>query len=295
MSIIACSVDGCEAKNPKRTRGMCPTHYNRWLRARPESEKLPPKSDLPCEVGDCERERYGRMNVCNMHYKRMRKHGTYSKVSARKFCTVNDCSSPAYGRGMCRVHWKRWHKNGTTEKVRVRKICIIDGCEKFRVGGGLCSAHYTRKLRHGDPLARLKGEIVDGKRICPRCKVDKPLDEWNKALSYCRKCSSEMAVERLKNHPDRAQIQRNANSIRRARQKGALVDRFTRDQILERDNWICGICNESINRSLKWPDPGYATVDHIIPLAKGGMHSMQNVQAAHYRCNCSKKDDMPTI
>jgi 5-methylcytosine-specific restriction endonuclease McrA len=31
-------------------------------------------------------------------------------------------------------------------------------------------------------------------------------------------------------------------------------------------------------------------VDHIMPLAKGGLHCYTNVQVAHPKCNLSKKD-----
>lgn len=33
-----------------------------------------------------------------------------------------------------------------------------------------------------------------------------------------------------------------------------------------------------------------ASVDHIVPLSRGGEHSMNNVQCAHLSCNCSKSD-----
>lgn len=250
-------------------------------------------SIIACSVDECERERYGRMEVCSMHYKRMKRNGSYEKVKVRKFCTVDNCDSPAYGKGMCVIHWKRMRRSGTTEIVRVVRYCTVDGCEKPRVGGGLCSAHYTRNLRTGSPTTRYRGEIVDGKKICARCKVDKPLSEWSKNMSYCRKCASRDSVERLQNHPQRAEIQRNTNLRRRARKANATIEKFTRDEILNRDKWICGICTEDIDKSLTWPHPEYASIDHIIPLAKGGEHSRKNVQAAHYRCNCRKKDSLP--
>jgi 5-methylcytosine-specific restriction endonuclease McrA len=34
--------------------------------------------------------------------------------------------------------------------------------------------------------------------------------------------------------------------------------------------------------------PLYLTIDHVIPLSKGGEHSPLNVQAAHATCNYSK-------
>jgi 5-methylcytosine-specific restriction endonuclease McrA len=50
-------------------------------------------------------------------------------------------------------------------------------------------------------------------------------------------------------------------------------------------NWMCGVCGKPIDRSLRYPNPMCATVDHIIPLASGGSHTWDNVQASHKYCN----------
>lgn len=65
-----------------------------------------------------------------------------------------------------------------------------------------------------------------------------------------------------------------------------------RHQVGKRDNWICGICGEPIDRKLKFPNQMSFSVDHIIPLAKGGTHTMDNLQAAHLICNSYKSDQI---
>jgi 5-methylcytosine-specific restriction endonuclease McrA len=45
----------------------------------------------------------------------------------------------------------------------------------------------------------------------------------------------------------------------------------------------CGICEQPIDYTLKSPDPMSFEVDHIIPLAKGGLDELANKQAAHRR------------
>lgn len=58
--------------------------------------------------------------------------------------------------------------------------------------------------------------------------------------------------------------------------------------VFERDGWICRLCYEPIDRTLKKPDPRSASMDHITPLALGGTHTTDNVQAAHLSCNSRK-------
>jgi 5-methylcytosine-specific restriction endonuclease McrA len=54
-------------------------------------------------------------------------------------------------------------------------------------------------------------------------------------------------------------------------------------QILWRDGFYCHICGELVN-------PQDVQFDHIIPLSKGGPHSMDNISVAHAKCNMKKKD-----
>ena len=50
----------------------------------------------------------------------------------------------------------------------------------------------------------------------------------------------------------------------------------------------CGICNDPIDYSLHYLDPMAYTVDHVVPLAKGGADTLENKQAAHRACNRAK-------
>jgi 5-methylcytosine-specific restriction endonuclease McrA len=56
----------------------------------------------------------------------------------------------------------------------------------------------------------------------------------------------------------------------------------------------CGICGEWIDLREKHPSKKSMSVDHIVPRAKGGSHSFDNLQAAHLGCN-ERKSDRPHI
>ena len=56
---------------------------------------------------------------------------------------------------------------------------------------------------------------------------------------------------------------------------------------------ICGICGKPVDFKLKYPHPLSPTIDHIVPLAKGGHPSdIENLQLAHRCCNRQKSDKL---
>lgn len=60
--------------------------------------------------------------------------------------------------------------------------------------------------------------------------------------------------------------------------------------VFERDRWVCGICGERIDSAVSYPDPLSVSLDHIVPLSKGGGHVLANVQASHLVCNVRKSN-----
>ena len=55
-----------------------------------------------------------------------------------------------------------------------------------------------------------------------------------------------------------------------------------------RDDWKCGLCSDRIDPDLPHRHPFSASLDHVVPLSKGGAHTYANVQAAHLICNGRK-------
>lgn len=79
------------------------------------------------------------------------------------------------------------------------------------------------------------------------------------------------------------------NRKRRALKLGVCHKSYESNSIFERDGWVCQICGQKINKRLEYPHPRSKSIDHIIPLSKGGADAPINIQAAHLRCNLSKQ------
>jgi len=64
-------------------------------------------------------------------------------------------------------------------------------------------------------------------------------------------------------------------------------------KIFERDKWICQLCGKKLNPKLQATNHRDApTIDHIIPLVKGGAKLRNNRQTACKKCNTKKGDTL---
>lgn len=58
---------------------------------------------------------------------------------------------------------------------------------------------------------------------------------------------------------------------------------------IKRTGAACHICGEPIDYTLDSSQPRSFVVDHVIPLAKGGLDILDNKKAAHRSCNSTKR------
>lgn len=75
---------------------------------------------------------------------------------------------------------------------------------------------------------------------------------------------------------------------RRTRMLEAFVEHVDFDVIYARDGGVCQICFGAVDPTLGKRLPLGPSYDHIVPLARGGLHEASNIQLTHYRCNLSK-------
>lgn len=54
--------------------------------------------------------------------------------------------------------------------------------------------------------------------------------------------------------------------------------------------WVCIVCDQSISKDHPENHPESVSLEHVIPLSKGGTHTWFNVGPAHTRCNAQKND-----
>jgi len=64
------------------------------------------------------------------------------------------------------------------------------------------------------------------------------------------------------------------------------------EEIYLRDGGKCGLCHRTVPARFGEAKPfrEQPTLDHIVPISKGGTHERHNVQLAHQSCNSRKRD-----
>lgn len=165
-----------------------------------------------------------------------------------------------------------------------KRICVICGnefmskSEKRRTCSKQCSHILSRR-----ETGFCNGYLIT--KVCVVCGK-----EFKTYKSRQVTCSTECSCARQEfrhNH-------RNTSFGARCRHYGVQFDATVRaDLVIKRDNCVCQICGKKCDPDDKrWGNfgPDYPTIDHILPLAKGGTHTWDNVQCACGMCNTKKGD-----
>lgn len=74
---------------------------------------------------------------------------------------------------------------------------------------------------------------------------------------------------------------------RRAIKVATATGRVRLDDIIRRDMNRCHICGEKVGDQ-PYPHPKSRSLDHVIPLSKGGSHTQDNIKLSHLSCNVAK-------
>ena len=127
-----------------------------------------------------------------------------------------------------------------------------------------CKDRYRKDM---DIAGRLAAKAALPPRRCPHCGVELTPKHRLDAVYCSERCNSAAHA-----------------ATRKASWKvGSRQERVSRAYIVERDRGRCHMCGKPCR-------PSEIHLDHVIPLARGGTHSPENVRVACAFCNLSKRD-----
>ena len=132
-------------------------------------------------------------------------------------------------------------------------------------------------------------------RVFTRHQYELFMKRKNRAFKmpkYCSKTCRRKAFMRGYKHGARAK--------RKQLESSAKIETVPLSELIERDGGVCQLCGKPVDKSDCFYDHDgnfhtgklYPTADHIVPLAKGGATTWDNVQLAHFHCNSAKRDSV---
>ena len=82
----------------------------------------------------------------------------------------------------------------------------------------------------------------------------------------------------------------NKNNKRRGPQgeRAPALSKADKRKLCEQQKWKCSLCGKKLNSKLRSTHNMGVTIDHVIPVSKGGTGDLANLNAAHRICNIKK-------
>lgn len=214
-------------------------------------------------------------------------------------CAWDGCDRVGLNRGLCDRCYMRAKRAGVLDAfARLAKVC--EHCEvtfhvtssRSRYCSAECQVRDATARRSARRRRRLEG------RVCRVCGGAIPLRARSDAQCCSTECQQKAWYE--DNHvalkvraatwkATHRQIALEAEHRRRARKLAVRCERIDVQEVWARDAGICWICERPVDPAAGPKDPMRRSLDHIIPLSRGGWHAMDNVALAHLRCNISKR------
>jgi len=271
-----------------------------------ENDEILSKSPI-CVVDGCESKvKVKKTQLCGMHQTRYRNHGDVSEVKkiskypSDAVCFIEGCSKKPLAQGMCNRHYTLYKIHGDPEGGRyvykIRKaITHEDGTRTC----SQCEQRLPISEFHKDKAA------TDGRRSkCKSCRLNLVKDWYQDNIQERRtKANSRrkenVEVERQKDNEryerdreKRIALATEHSHRRKARKLNTVVEKgISVLSLKKRHGTKCHYCEKEMDFSKgvgRKFNNDMATIEHLIPLARGGEHTFLNTVLACRFCNISR-------
>jgi 5-methylcytosine-specific restriction endonuclease McrA len=179
---------------------------------------------------------------------------------------------------------------GKPVRTRTCKPCFVEGLRR-----------YTDRDKEVNALRKRLADIEKSTITCSRCREKKQLVAFPSVGRVCLQCRTEIAESLVKSL--REQLSCNPGNtridVRRRQARGEFAGKRLQQAINQSDGTLsvevigrlfaeaegkpCPYCGEYMSRATK-------SLDHMVPLGKGGVHGVVNLIVCCNRCNSAKRD-----
>ncbi len=261
-------------RNPRRPEHPCercaaPTRNQQWCSRKCSDRGRFPRLVRPCAI--CGETFEGRQN--------------------QKYCSER-CKWRRPRRQMDAAGLERRRERDRLRK-RPSRICSVCGHSYAPTGGDqkYCSRRCGGIANRRRPWPSCKIYfpecVICSRRFTARSRPKQKLCGKECRAKYVSQYAAARIMKRYRTDPEfRDQMLSKAHA-RRADKLGLKSSAVLLGYLIKRDKGRCGICHRPVRAKR---GPMRPSIDHKVPLSRGGDHDLKNVQLAHYRCNLSKNN-----
>lgn len=299
-----CIEPGCDRSAVAQS--LCRLHYERGRKSGKVVIVKPQIGRRICRIDGC--EKFVRAHsLCGMHNTRLLKNGDPLKV--RKIaknpdgalCLVEGCGGKIKALGYCNKHYLRYKNHG--DPLGGAAFVLVNKAIDHSDGTRTCAECRMRKVLVDDFHVDKNGSLGHRAR-CKKCHTAHSTNwysanqdrQMRRARKIRARDSEEIKVRDnaryVKDREKRIELATEHSQRRRARKAKTVVEKgISRLALRKIHGDLCHYCGitmiftRAIGRIFK---PEHATIEHLIPLAKGGEHTFANCILACRGCNISK-------
>ena len=128
---------------------------------------------------------------------------------------------------------------------------------------------------------------------CQCCHRTFEAKQMGRSPKFCPECATIVAKERnrankkVHKYPSDIAGSFNGRARKACRKHGGHYEPVNYKSIFERDGMVCYLCGVKLKDGFD-SSPDSPTLDHVIPLARGGSHAPDNLKPCCFACNSKK-------
>lgn len=157
-----------------------------------------------------------------------------------------------------------------------------------------CDVRFMAKTSHQRYCSRRCREVssygpyATGEVLATRIRIEP-----------CARCHETLVIKHGRGYQAkqclscRREVQRLKDAQKNHARRAAGRDVLSVDQLAARDGSRCQICRRKIDLSRSGQDQWGPSIDHILPVSRGGTNDPANLRLAHRRCNSSRGAKQP--
>lgn len=215
-------------------------------------------------------------------------------------CKIDECGKKAIARLMCNQHYSMWRRHGDPLAGAYRmpfKKALDHGdgtrtCTKCNVKLPISEFHKDKSATGGVRATCKKCRIVHVKNWYQDNKERQSGKEKDRRNSNKEKYTEKEAKRYIKDREKRIALATEQSHLRKSRKKETKNERgISKKSLMRKHGTQCYYCGKEMDFSvgIGWNfHRDMATIEHLIPLARGGEHTFENTVLACRHCNLSK-------